>query len=28
MVLGIINASKGEKKPLPLIGQFGEQLKI
>mgnify|MGYP000933226459 CR=1 FL=1 len=28
MVIGIVNASKGEKKPLPIIGQFGNQIKI
>jgi uncharacterized membrane protein len=27
-IMGIINASKGEEKPLPLIGKFAEQLKI
>jgi len=28
MIIGIINASRGEKNPLPLIGKFGEQFKI
>ncbi len=28
MIIGILNASKGEKKPLPIIGQFAKQLKI
>jgi len=27
-VLGIINAVKGEAKPLPLIGQFGEKFNL
>ena len=27
-VIGVITASKGEEKPLPLIGKFAEQLKI
>jgi len=27
-VIGVIAASKGEEKPLPLIGKFAEQLKI
>jgi uncharacterized membrane protein len=27
-IIGIITASKGEEKPLPLIGKFAEQLKI
>jgi len=28
MIFGILNAIQGEKKPLPLVGKFGEQLKI
>lgn len=28
MVIGIMNASKGEEKPLPVIGKFGEQFKF
>ncbi len=28
MVIGIMNASKGEQKPLPVIGKFGEQFKF
>ena len=28
IILGIMNAIQGEKKPLPLIGQFGDQFKI
>ncbi|HRS23140.1 MAG TPA: hypothetical protein P5562_03230 [Candidatus Woesebacteria bacterium] len=28
MIIGILSAAKGEQKPLPLIGQFGEQFKI
>ncbi|MFA5095056.1 MAG: DUF4870 domain-containing protein [Candidatus Paceibacterota bacterium] len=28
MVIGIIAASKGEQKPLPIIGKFGEQFKF
>lgn len=28
MVIGIINAAKGEQKPLPVIGKFGEQFKF
>jgi len=28
MVIGIVNASKGEQKPLPVIGKFGDQFKI
>ena len=28
MVVGIITASKGEEKPLPIIGKFGEQFKF
>jgi len=27
-IIGVIGASKGEEKPLPLIGKFAEQLKI
>jgi len=27
-IIGVINASKGEEKPLPLIGKFAEKLKI
>jgi len=27
-IIGIMNASKGEQKPLPLIGKFGEQFKF
>lgn len=27
-IIGIINASKGEEKPLPLIGQFAEKINI
>jgi len=27
-IIGVIAASKGEEKPLPLIGKFAEQLKI
>ena len=28
MVVGIMSASKGEQKPLPVVGKFGEQLKF
>jgi uncharacterized membrane protein len=28
MVIGIINAAGGKEKPLPLIGKFGESIKI
>ena len=28
MIIGILNASKGEQKPLPVIGKFGEQFKL
>ena len=28
MVIGIVNASKGAQKPLPVIGKFGDQFKI
>jgi len=28
VIIGIMNAAKGEEKPLPIIGKFGEQLKI
>jgi len=28
MVIGIMNASKGEKKPLPLIGKYADNFKI
>jgi len=28
MIIGIMNAVKGEKKPLPLVGQFGEKFKF
>ena len=28
MIIGIMNAIKGEEKPLPLIGKFGEQFKF
>jgi len=28
MIVGIISASKGEQKPLPIIGKFGEQFKF
>lgn len=28
MIVGIIAASKGEEKPLPIIGKFGEQFKF
>lgn len=28
MVIGIMNAAKGEQKPLPVIGKFGEQFKF
>lgn len=28
MIIGIIAASKGEQKPLPIIGKFGEQFKF
>jgi len=27
-ILGVINVLKGEKKPLPLIGKFGERFKF
>ena len=26
LIMGMMNAAKGEAKPLPLIGQFGEKL--
>ncbi|UMX48160.1 MAG: DUF4870 domain-containing protein [Candidatus Nealsonbacteria bacterium DGGOD1a] len=28
MVIGIMNANKGEKKPLPLIGKYADNFKI
>ncbi len=28
MIIGIMNAAKGEQKPLPVIGKFGEQFKF
>lgn len=28
VVIGIVNASRGEEKPLPLVGKFAEQFKI
>jgi uncharacterized membrane protein len=28
MIMGIITASKGQQKPLPIIGKFGEQFKF
>jgi uncharacterized membrane protein len=28
IVFGIMNAAKGEQKPLPVIGKFGEQFKF
>jgi len=28
MVVGIMNAAKGEQKPLPAVGKFGEQFKF
>jgi hypothetical protein len=28
MIMGIMNASKGEVKPLPLIGSFGEKFNL
>lgn len=28
VVIGIVNAAQGQEKPLPLVGKFGEQLKI
>ena len=28
MIIGIMTAYKGEQKPLPIIGKFGEQFKI
>ncbi len=28
LIIGIINAVKGEEKPLPLIGQFADKVKI
>ena len=28
MVIGIMSAAKGEEKPLPVIGKFGEQFKF
>jgi uncharacterized membrane protein len=28
MVIGILNASKGECKPLPLVGSFGEKFNL
>jgi len=28
MIIGIVNAAKGEQKPLPVIGKFGDQFKI
>lgn len=28
MVIGIINASKGEQKPLPVVGKFSDQFKF
>jgi len=28
LIIGIMNASKGECKPLPLIGQFGEKFNL
>lgn len=28
MIIGIIAASRGEEKPLPIIGKFGEQFKF
>lgn len=28
LIIGIMNASKGEEKPLPLIGQFADKIKI
>lgn len=27
-IIGIMNAVKGEKKPLPIIGEFGEKFKF
>lgn len=27
-IVGILNASKGEQKPLPIIGKFGEKFKF
>lgn len=28
MIIGIMNAAKGEQKPLPVVGKFGEQFKF
>ncbi|MDD3085314.1 MAG: hypothetical protein PHU32_05510 [Candidatus ainarchaeum sp.] len=28
MIIGIMSAAKGEQKPLPIIGKFGEQFKF
>ena len=28
MVIGIVNVTKGERKPLPIIGQYGEKFKF
>ena len=28
LIMGIMNASKGEAKPLPMIGQFGEKFNL
>ena len=28
MIIGIMNASKGEQRPLPVVGQFAEKLKF
>ncbi|HMB65251.1 MAG TPA: DUF4870 domain-containing protein, partial [Patescibacteria group bacterium] len=28
MIIGIMNAAQGEKKPLPLIGKWGEKINI
>ena len=28
MIMGIMNAAQGEKKPLPLIGKWGEKINI
>lgn len=28
MIIGIMNAAKGEQRPLPVIGKFGEQFKF
>ncbi len=28
MIIGIMNAAQGDKKPLPLIGKWGEKINI